>query len=76
MDKQSLFSLIGERILMYSTDLNVKTYNALYEILVEDPCTQVLHRPHPEPTASTVISNPGKRYPYPQCDTLLFKKKV
>ena len=59
MEAQSLFMLISERLLLYSDQIGVPTYNAMYEIMVEMPCTQVLRKPHQDPTPNTFISNPG-----------------
>nr|CAB3264214.1 neurobeachin [Phallusia mammillata] len=59
MDAQSLFMLIGERLLIYSDEMGVETYNALYEVLVQEPNTQILHNPHHEPSLWTVMHNPA-----------------
>ncbi|XP_077976450.1 neurobeachin-like isoform X2 [Styela clava] len=63
VNTHSLFVLIGERLLLHSDSntehpISISTYNALYELLVQEPCTQVLRKPHGEPTANTLIRNP------------------
>ena len=60
METNGLFMLISERLLLYPDQISLATYNALYEVMVENPCTQVLFKPHQEPTAATLIQNPGK----------------
>jgi len=61
MDEQGLFSLITERLLLHGKMdvLNMSTYNALYEVMVEKPCTQVVHKQHSDPGMHTVIHNPA-----------------
>ncbi|XP_031427873.1 neurobeachin a isoform X4 [Clupea harengus] len=76
MHTHSLFTLLGERLMMHTNTVTVTTYNtlyevspqrhantvttynALYEILTEQVCTQVVHKPHPEPDSSVKIQNP------------------
>uniref|UniRef100_F6X056 Uncharacterized protein n=1 Tax=Ciona intestinalis TaxID=7719 RepID=F6X056_CIOIN len=58
MESQSLFMLVGERLLLYSDEFSLTAYNAMYEVLVEEPSTQVLQKTHAEPSANTLIGNP------------------
>uniref|UniRef100_A0A4W4FTK9 Neurobeachin n=1 Tax=Electrophorus electricus TaxID=8005 RepID=A0A4W4FTK9_ELEEL len=58
MHTHSLFTLLGERLMLHTNTLSVTTYNTLYEILTEQVCTQVVHKPHPEPDSSVKIQNP------------------
>ncbi|XP_051933626.1 LOW QUALITY PROTEIN: neurobeachin-like, partial [Hippocampus zosterae] len=62
MHTQSLFTLLGEKLLLHGGGggggMSVTTYNALYEILTEQVCTQVVHKPHAEPDSSVRIQNP------------------
>ncbi|XP_065136867.1 neurobeachin [Paramisgurnus dabryanus] len=58
MHTNSLFTLLGERLMLHSNTLSITTYNTLYEILTEQVCTQVVHKPHPEPDSTVKIQNP------------------
>uniref|UniRef100_A0A8D3DT80 Neurobeachin n=1 Tax=Scophthalmus maximus TaxID=52904 RepID=A0A8D3DT80_SCOMX len=58
MHTHSLFTLLGERLMMHTNTVSVTTYNTLYEILTEQVCTQVVHKPHPEPDSTVKIQNP------------------
>ncbi|OCT96018.1 hypothetical protein XELAEV_18013708mg [Xenopus laevis] len=58
MHTHSLFTLLGERLMLHANTLTVTTYNTLYEILTEQVCTQVVHKPHPEPDSTVKIQNP------------------
>uniref|UniRef100_UPI00398ECBAA neurobeachin a n=1 Tax=Pristiophorus japonicus TaxID=55135 RepID=UPI00398ECBAA len=58
MHTHSLFTLLGERLMLHTNTLTVTTYNTLYEILTEQVCTQVVHKPHPEPDSTVKIQNP------------------
>ncbi|XP_078078372.1 neurobeachin a isoform X4 [Mustelus asterias] len=58
MHTHSLFTLLGERLMLHTNTLTVTTYNTLYEILTEQVCTQVVHKPHPEPDSTIKIQNP------------------
>ncbi|XP_051535524.1 neurobeachin-like isoform X2 [Myxocyprinus asiaticus] len=58
MHTNSLFILLGERLMLHSNTLSITTYNTLYEILTEQVCTQVVHKPHPEPDLTVKIQNP------------------
>ncbi|XP_072899988.1 neurobeachin a isoform X3 [Hemitrygon akajei] len=58
MHTHSLFTLLGERLMLHTNTLTVTTYNTLYEILTEQVCTQVVHKPHLEPDSTVKIQNP------------------
>nr|XP_061811916.1 neurobeachin-like [Nerophis lumbriciformis] len=58
MHTQSLFTLLGEKLLLHGGALTMTTYNTLYEILTEQVCTQVVHTPHAEPDSTVKIQNP------------------
>ncbi|XP_006879701.1 PREDICTED: neurobeachin [Elephantulus edwardii] len=58
MHTHSLFTLLGERLMLHTGTVTVTTYNTLYEILTEQVCTQVVHKPHPEPESTVKIQNP------------------
>ncbi|XP_054611914.1 neurobeachin a isoform X3 [Dunckerocampus dactyliophorus] len=58
MHTHSLFTLLGERLMMHTNTVSITTYNTLYEILTEQVCTQVVHKPHPEPDSTIKIQNP------------------
>uniref|UniRef100_A0A8C4NWI3 Neurobeachin n=1 Tax=Dicentrarchus labrax TaxID=13489 RepID=A0A8C4NWI3_DICLA len=58
MHTHSLFTLLGERLMLHTNTVTVTTYNTLYEILTEQVCTQVVHKPHPEPDLTVKIQNP------------------
>ncbi|XP_067889580.1 neurobeachin a isoform X4 [Heterodontus francisci] len=58
MHTHSLFTLLGERLMLHTNTLTITTYNTLYEILTEQVCTQVVHKPHPEPDSTIKIQNP------------------
>uniref|UniRef100_A0A673XZS5 Neurobeachin a n=1 Tax=Salmo trutta TaxID=8032 RepID=A0A673XZS5_SALTR len=58
MHTHSLFTLLGERLMIHTNTVSVTTYNTLYEILTEQVCTQVVHKPHPEPDSTVKIQNP------------------
>uniref|UniRef100_A0A8C9ZBZ3 Neurobeachin n=1 Tax=Sander lucioperca TaxID=283035 RepID=A0A8C9ZBZ3_SANLU len=60
MHTHSLFTLLGERLMLHTNTVTVTTYNTLYEILTEQVCTQVVHKPHPEPDSTVKIQNPSK----------------
>ncbi|KAI2659699.1 Neurobeachin [Labeo rohita] len=47
MHTHSLFTLLGERLMMHTST-----------ILTEQVCTQVVHKPHPEPDSTVKIQNP------------------
>ncbi|XP_069782538.1 lipopolysaccharide-responsive and beige-like anchor protein isoform X2 [Narcine bancroftii] len=53
-----LFSLLAERLLLHTNTITMTTYNALFEILTEQICTQVVHKQHPDPDSSVRIQNP------------------
>uniref|UniRef100_A0A674D4Q9 Neurobeachin n=1 Tax=Salmo trutta TaxID=8032 RepID=A0A674D4Q9_SALTR len=58
MHTHSLFTLLGERLMLHTSTVSVTIYNTLYEILTEQVCTQVVHKPHPEPDSTIKIQNP------------------
>uniref|UniRef100_A0A3B3R841 Neurobeachin n=1 Tax=Paramormyrops kingsleyae TaxID=1676925 RepID=A0A3B3R841_9TELE len=58
MHTHSLFTLLGERLMLHANTVTITTYNTLYEILTEQVCTQVVHKPHPEPDSTVKIQNP------------------
>ncbi|XP_062872343.1 neurobeachin isoform X2 [Trichomycterus rosablanca] len=58
MHTHSLFTLLGERLMLHTSTVSVTTYNTLYEILTEQVCTQVVHKPHPDPDSTVKIQNP------------------
>ncbi|XP_073779907.1 neurobeachin isoform X1 [Danio rerio] len=58
MHTNSLFTLLGERLMLHSNTVSITTYNTLYEILTEQVCTQVVHKPHVEPDSTVKIQNP------------------
>uniref|UniRef100_A0A673C2L9 Neurobeachin n=1 Tax=Sphaeramia orbicularis TaxID=375764 RepID=A0A673C2L9_9TELE len=58
MHTHSLFTLLGERLMLHTNTVTMTTYNTLYEILTEQVCTQVVHKPHPEPDSTVKIQNP------------------
>uniref|UniRef100_A0A8C8IH17 Neurobeachin n=1 Tax=Oncorhynchus tshawytscha TaxID=74940 RepID=A0A8C8IH17_ONCTS len=60
MHTHSLFTLLGERLMLHTNTVSVTIYNTLYEILTEQVCTQVVHKPHPEPDSTIKIQNPSK----------------
>lgn len=89
MHTHSLFTLLGERLMMHTNTVSITTYNTLYEvtslqkpdfkdltsrwllttcfnprpsaqILTEQVCTQVVHKPHPEPDSTIKIQNPSE----------------
>ncbi|ELK23481.1 Neurobeachin [Myotis davidii] len=63
MHTHSLFTLLGERLMLHTNTVTVTTYNTLYEILTEQVCTQVVHKPHPEPDSTVKIQNPSRPLP-------------
>uniref|UniRef100_A0A5F8H0X4 Lipopolysaccharide-responsive and beige-like anchor protein n=1 Tax=Monodelphis domestica TaxID=13616 RepID=A0A5F8H0X4_MONDO len=53
-----LFSLLAERLMLQTSFITMTTYNVLFEILIEQICTQVIHKQHPDPDSSVKIQNP------------------
>ncbi|KAM5308610.1 lipopolysaccharide-responsive and beige-like anchor protein isoform 5-T5 [Glossophaga mutica] len=53
-----LFSLLAERLMLHTNLITMTTYNVLFEILIEQICTQVIHKQHPDPDSSVKIQNP------------------
>ncbi|KAG7480002.1 neurobeachin-like isoform X2 [Solea senegalensis] len=58
MHTHSLFTLLGERLMLHTNTVTLTTYNTLYEILTEQVCTQVVHKPHSDPDSTVKIQNP------------------
>ncbi|XP_053316593.1 lipopolysaccharide-responsive and beige-like anchor protein [Spea bombifrons] len=58
MQAHGLFSLLAERQLLHTNMITITTYNVLFEILIEQICTQVIHKQHPDPDSSVKIQNP------------------
>ncbi|KAJ7995690.1 hypothetical protein DPEC_G00247190 [Dallia pectoralis] len=58
MHTHSLFTLLGERLMLHTNTVSMTCYNTLYEILTEQVCTQVIHKPHSEPDSTVKIQNP------------------
>uniref|UniRef100_A0A8C6PB25 Neurobeachin n=1 Tax=Nothobranchius furzeri TaxID=105023 RepID=A0A8C6PB25_NOTFU len=58
MHTHSLFTLLSERLMLLTNTVSVTLYNTLYEILTEQVCTQVVHKPHPDPDSTVKIQNP------------------
>ncbi|XP_043919368.1 lipopolysaccharide-responsive and beige-like anchor protein [Protopterus annectens] len=54
----ALFSLLAERLMLQTNTLTMTTYNVLFEILIEQISTQVVHMQHPDPESSVKIQNP------------------
>ncbi|KAK7882246.1 hypothetical protein WMY93_028420 [Mugilogobius chulae] len=54
----SLLTLLGDKLRGHSCTVSMSTYNALYEILTEQMCTQVIRKPHAEPDSAVKIQNP------------------
>uniref|UniRef100_K7FJD9 LPS responsive beige-like anchor protein n=1 Tax=Pelodiscus sinensis TaxID=13735 RepID=K7FJD9_PELSI len=53
-----LFSLLAERMMLHTGVITMTTYNVLFEILIEQICTQVIHKQHPDPDSTVKIQNP------------------
>lgn len=53
-----LFSLLAERLMLQTNLITMTTYNVLFEILIEQICTQVVHKQHPDPDSMVKIQNP------------------
>ncbi|KAM5229945.1 lipopolysaccharide-responsive and beige-like anchor protein isoform 2-T3 [Hipposideros larvatus] len=53
-----LFSLLSERLMLQTNLITMTTYNVLFEILIEQICTQVIHKQHPDPDSTVKIQNP------------------
>ncbi|KAG8453968.1 hypothetical protein GDO86_000553 [Hymenochirus boettgeri] len=58
MQTHGLFSLLAERLMLQTNSITMTTYNVLFEILIEQICTQVIHKQHPEPDSTVKIQNP------------------
>ncbi|XP_007441078.3 lipopolysaccharide-responsive and beige-like anchor protein [Python bivittatus] len=53
-----LFSLLTERLTLQTNLISMTIYNVLFEILIEQICTQVMHKQHPDPDSTVKIQNP------------------
>ncbi|XP_054846047.1 lipopolysaccharide-responsive and beige-like anchor protein isoform X2 [Eublepharis macularius] len=53
-----LFSLLAERLMLQTNLITMTTYNVLFEMLIEQICTQVIHKQHPDPDSTVKIQNP------------------
>lgn len=53
-----LFSLLAERLMLQTNLITMTMYNVLFEILIEQICTQVIHKQHPDPDSTVKIQNP------------------
>ncbi|KAM4709985.1 lipopolysaccharide-responsive and beige-like anchor protein [Discoglossus pictus] len=58
MNSHGLFSLLSERLTLHSNMISMTTYNVMFEILIEQICTHVIHKQHPDPDSSVKIQNP------------------
>ncbi|KAM3937835.1 lipopolysaccharide-responsive and beige-like anchor protein isoform 1-T1 [Leptodactylus fuscus] len=58
MQGHGLFSLLAERLMLEAKTITITTYNVLFEILIEQISTQVMHKQHPDPDSSVKIQNP------------------
>ncbi|MEE6461317.1 hypothetical protein FKM82_001255 [Ascaphus truei] len=58
MHAHGLFSLLAERMMLQTNLITITTYNVLFEILIEQICTQVIHKQHPDPDSTVKIQNP------------------
>lgn len=58
MQGHGLFSLLAERLMLEAKTITITTYNVLFEILIEQINTQVIHKQHPDPDSSVKIQNP------------------
>uniref|UniRef100_A0A8C5P734 LPS responsive beige-like anchor protein n=1 Tax=Leptobrachium leishanense TaxID=445787 RepID=A0A8C5P734_9ANUR len=58
MQGHGLFSLLAERLMLQTNMITMTTYNVLFEILIEQICTQVIHKQHPDPDSTVKIQNP------------------
>uniref|UniRef100_A0A8C3SFT8 Lipopolysaccharide-responsive and beige-like anchor protein n=1 Tax=Chelydra serpentina TaxID=8475 RepID=A0A8C3SFT8_CHESE len=53
-----LFSLLAERLMLHTGLITMTTYNVLFEILIEQIGTLVIHKQHPDPDSTVKIQNP------------------
>ncbi|KAG5837509.1 hypothetical protein ANANG_G00240020 [Anguilla anguilla] len=56
MHTHSLFTLLGERLMLAHQHRD--RHHLQHPILTEQVCTQVVHKPHPEPDSTVKIQNP------------------
>uniref|UniRef100_A0A1I8I928 DUF4704 domain-containing protein n=1 Tax=Macrostomum lignano TaxID=282301 RepID=A0A1I8I928_9PLAT len=54
----NLFSLIGERLMLFSPCVSMASYNALFELLTEKVTLYITDKRHPEPEANYRLENP------------------
>lgn len=60
MNSYNLFSLISDKLSMYSHNFPMCLYNTLYDILVEKTTSQILDQQHQNPDSTHHIENPRK----------------
>uniref|UniRef100_A0A1I8I778 DUF4704 domain-containing protein n=2 Tax=Macrostomum lignano TaxID=282301 RepID=A0A1I8I778_9PLAT len=53
----NLFSLIGERLMLFSPCVSMASYNALFELLTEKVTLYITDKRHPEPEANYRLEN-------------------
>ncbi|XP_064636479.1 neurobeachin-like isoform X3 [Lineus longissimus] len=58
MNPYNLFSLLAERLMLNSTQLTLRTYNVLYEVMTERMNSKVIEDRHPEPDSNYKLENP------------------
>ena len=59
MNPQNLFSLIGERLMLYMQSITTGTYNVLFEILTERLALEYCWEKHSEPESYYKLENPA-----------------
>jgi hypothetical protein len=60
VNQLNLFHLVAERLLINSSHLTLASYNALYELLIEQICPEILFVNHEEtPLEDTRFENPA-----------------
>ncbi|KRX87534.1 putative neurobeachin -like protein, partial [Trichinella pseudospiralis] len=58
MNPYNLYTLLTDRLLLHATFINVRTYNVLFEILIEKMTSEILDGRHPEPSTNCKFENP------------------
>ncbi|OUC41076.1 hypothetical protein D917_03649 [Trichinella nativa] len=58
MNPYNLYTLLTDRLLLHATYINVRTYNVLFEILIEKMTSEILDGRHPEPSTNCKFENP------------------
>ncbi|KRX36623.1 putative neurobeachin -like protein [Trichinella murrelli] len=58
MNPYNLYTLLTDRLLLHATYINVRTYNVLFEILIEKMTSDILDGRHPEPSTNCKFENP------------------